>query len=241
MKEDQAQGQSGTRGSIAASNLTKSFNQGKTRALDHLSMDVAQGDMTAITGPSGSGKSTLLYALSGLIALENGSVSISGRCPTSPSEWTQIRQSQIGLIFQDDWLLPTLTCAQNVELPMVGVIDDRKKRNDRVRHLLERVNAADLGNRKPKGLSGGERQRIAVARSLANSPDILLADEPTGELDSKNSQNIMSLLRSLRDRDNMTILIVTHDPTVAAACDRHFEMLDGQGAYINNPATRGAL
>lgn len=224
---------SALRGTIRAQNLVKTFNNGKIHALDHLDFSAAPGEMTAVTGPSGSGKSTLLYALSGLVDLEAGSVTISGQSPSTHSEWTLMRRHGIGLIFQDDWLLPTLTCAQNVELPMIGVEPSQSKRQERVRQLLQRVNAAELTDRKPAGLSGGERQRVAVARSLANQPGILLADEPTGELDSANSQIIVDLLTTLRERENMTILIVTHDLAIASACDRNFVLRDGKGTYAD--------
>jgi len=223
-------------GTISARGLVKTFNRGKTRALDRLDFDAVPGEMTAVTGPSGSGKSTLLYALSGLIDLEAGSVTVSGEMPKNHGQWTLMRQRHIGLIFQDDWLLPTLTCAQNVELPMIGVEPSQSRRQDRVGRLLERVNAADLADRRPAGLSGGERQRVAVARSLANRPGILLADEPTGELDSANSRTVMDLLTTLSTREKMTVVIVTHDPAVAKACGRHFVLRDGKGAYTDPPA-----
>lgn len=231
-------GTTGTRsfppkGSISARDLVKTFNRGSTRALDHLDFDAAPGEMTAVTGPSGSGKSTLLYALAGLIDLESGSVSVSGETPRTHAEWTWMRQRHIGLIFQDDWLLPTLTCAQNVELPMIGLEHSQKRRRERVGELLKRVNASDLADRIPAGLSGGERQRVAIARSLVNRPEILLADEPTGELDSGNSQIVMDLLTTLSNRERMTIVIVTHDPKVARACGRHFVLCDGKGTYTD--------
>jgi len=221
---------------VRARGLTKTFRTGQRRALAGLDFEARAGDMTAIVGPSGSGKSTLLYALSGLIDLDAGDVTICGETPATRAQWTRARQTRIGLVFQDDWLLPTLTAAQNVELPMIGVVADADARRARVRTLLARVNAEALAERMPDGLSGGERQRIAVARGLANGPSILLADEPTGELDSANSRTIVALLQELREKEGLTVLIVTHDPAVAAACDRRYVLTDGLGRYDDAPA-----
>lgn len=223
--------------SIRARGLCKSFNQNRTKALDGMDFDADAGDMTAIVGPSGSGKSTLLYAISGLMDLDAGRVSICGEQPVTRSQWTGLRQRCIGLVFQDDWLLPTLTAAQNIELPMIGVVHDRGARQERVQDLLSRVNASAFAERMPAGLSGGERQRIAVARGLANRPSVLLADEPTGELDSANSKSIMQLLKTLHDQEKLTVLIVTHDPVVAGACDRCFAVHDGVGHYVDQRMT----
>jgi ABC-type lipoprotein export system ATPase subunit len=216
---------------IQARGLVKTFQNGSARALDGIDFDAGTGDMTAIVGPSGSGKSTLLYALSGLIALDRGQVTINGEAPRTPTDWTRLRSGPIGLIFQEDWLLPDLTAAENIELPMIGVESSRAARNGRIARLLDLVNAGSFGGRMPASLSGGERQRIAIARGLANRPDILLADEPTGELDSVNSRAIISLLTRLRDEEGLTVIIVTHDETIAAQCRRRFEVIDGRGCY----------
>lgn len=215
---------------IEARGLVKRFPAQQTPALDHLDFSVSSGEMVAIVGPSGSGKSTLLYALSGLIALDAGTVSINGQTPDTAAAWTILRRTAIGLVFQEDWLIPTLTAGQNIELPMLGGAVDKSARVKRVRSLLADVNGSELFDRRPASLSGGERQRVAVARGLANTPHILLADEPTGELDTANSQAIVDLLKRLRAEKGLTVVIVTHDLQVAGVCDRQFLVVDGHGA-----------
>ncbi|MCP3056969.1 ABC transporter ATP-binding protein [Aurantimonas marianensis] len=218
---------------IRAEALVKTFRDRKARALDGLDIAVQRGDMTAIVGPSGSGKSTLLYALSGLTEVDSGRIAILGERPADAADWTNLRARRIGLVFQEDWLLPTLTAAENIELPMLGLGASSAERQSRVRGLLDAVKAEGFGDHWPAGLSGGERQRIAVARGLANRPEILLADEPTGELDSVNSRAIIDLLVRLRAEAGLTVLIVTHDETVAAACQRRFQVIDGRGRYVS--------
>lgn len=218
---------------INARDLVKTFRDGTVRALGGIDIQIDRGDMTAIVGPSGGGKSTLLYALSGLIGLDRGSVEICGRTPASAADWAMIRSTRIGLVFQEDWLLPNLTAAENIELPMLGVETDQAAKRQRIDWLLDEVNANGLGDRMPASLSGGERQRIAIARGLANNPQFLLADEPTGELDSENSEAIITLLTRLRDEEGLTVIIVTHDRQIAARCGRHFRVRDGKGHYVD--------
>ncbi|MCP4383163.1 MAG: ABC transporter ATP-binding protein [Hyphomicrobiales bacterium] len=218
---------------IAANGLVKTFRGGTVRALAGVNFHANPGDMIAVIGPSGSGKSTLLYALSGLIELDAGTVRIDGVTPASSAEWVRLRARHIGLVFQDDWLLDRLTAAENVELPMIGVEPDARARCARVRDLLARVNATDFGDRMPAGLSGGERQRIAIARSLANRPRLLLADEPTGELDTVNSRGIVELLIALREQEATTVIMVTHEADIASVCDRRFAVQDGRGRYVD--------
>lgn len=214
---------------VDARGLVKRFPAQQTPALDHLDFTVRPGEMVAIIGPSGSGKSTLLYALSGLIALDAGTVTVNGQTPGTAAEWTALRRTAIGLVFQEDWLIPTLAAGQNIELPMLGGAIDKNARVDRVRSLLADVNGSELFDRHPASLSGGERQRVAVARGLANRPRILLADEPTGELDTANSRAIIDLLKRLQAEKGLTVIIVTHDLQVAEACDRQFLVVDGRG------------
>lgn len=216
---------------IRATGLGKTFRNGRVVALDGVDITVAPGDLVAVTGASGSGKSTLLHALAGLVPLDRGAVEILGQTPRSAADWTRLRRGAVGLVFQDDWLLPTLTAAENVELPMIGTGKTRAQRRKRAEALLERVNAGALRNRQAGELSGGERQRIAVARGLANAPAILLADEPTGELDSANSRAVIELIFALRQTERLTVVIVTHDDGIAAACPRRFVMQDGRGAF----------
>ena len=218
---------------ISARGLVKHYDAGRAKALDGLDIDVASGAMIALVGPSGSGKSTLLYALAGLVDLDLGTIQIEGRQPAGETDWTRLRASTIGLVFQESWLLPTLTAGQNIELPMIGVETSIRLRVRRVEELLEAVGMTGFAERMPESLSGGERQRIAVARGLANGPRILLADEPTGELDSANSTRIMEMMAKLRAERAVTMLIVTHDPRMAAYCDRRYEIVDGTGTYID--------
>jgi len=214
---------------VEARGLVKRFHAGQTPALDDLDFTADAGEMVAIVGPSGSGKSTLLYALSGLIALDAGTVSIFGQTPHTPAGWTALRRAEIGLVFQEDWLIPTLSAGQNIELPMLGGTIEKSARSSRVRSLLSDVGGSELFDCPIATLSGGERQRVAVARGLANRPRILLADEPTGELDTVSSQAIIDLLRALRSDKGLTVIIVTHDLQVAEACDRQFRVVDGRG------------
>ncbi len=212
---------------IQAKGLRKSFRSGKVIALDGLDFTVAPGELVAVTGASGSGKSTLLHALSGLLTLDAGHVDIFDRRPSRRSDWTRLRRSDIGMVFQQDWLLPDMTSRENVELAMIGTGRTSAERRRRANALLERVNAADFAHRTPAELSGGERQRVAVARGLANHPRILLADEPTGELDSLNSRKILELLFELRRSEGLTVVLVTHDEAVAGVCSRRVTMRDG--------------
>lgn len=212
---------------ISARGLVKTFPAMEHPALDHLSLDVEPGDMLAITGPSGSGKSTALYAMAGLIGLEAGEVSVLGETPKGRAAWARLRSRKIGLVFQDDWLLPTLTALQNVEMPMIGVERSARLRAERARAALAEVGLEGHAARHPAGLSGGERQRVAIARALANRPPLLLADEPTGELDVANSRRVVALLAAL-NAAGTTVVIVTHDPVVAAACSREVRIVDGR-------------
>jgi putative ABC transport system ATP-binding protein len=212
---------------ISASGLVKHFPGMEHPALDHVSLDVAAGEMLAITGPSGSGKSTALYAMAGLIGLDGGSVTVLGERPVSRADWARVRAASLGLVFQDDWLLPTLTALQNVEMPMIGVERAAAVRAERARAALDRVGLSAHHDRLPAGLSGGERQRVAIARALANAPAVVLADEPTGELDVANSDRVVALLKDL-NATGTTVVIVTHDPGVAAACSREVRIVDGK-------------
>lgn len=213
---------------IRAKGLVKTFASNEKPALDGLSLDVEAGEMLAITGPSGSGKSTALYAMAGLIGVEAGTVEIFGQCPTSKAEWARLRAGTIGLVFQEDWLMPTLSALQNVALPMIAPGGaGRAAQTQRAKAALASVGMAGLEHRAPAGLSGGERQRVSIARAIANHPRILLADEPTGELDRANSKRVVDLLSKLNKERGMTVVIVTHDAEVAAACSREIRIVDG--------------
>ncbi len=216
---------------LAAHGLRRSFHQGRVRALDGVDFQLPAQASVAITGASGSGKTTLLYALSGLLELDAGTVSVEGHSPKTPAHWADLRRDRIGLVFQDDWLLPALSVAQNIEIAMHNTHRTAAERQARTRELLQLVNAEAFAERRPNELSGGERQRVAVARGLANAPAILLADEPTGELDQANSTHIADLLFDLQRSQGLSLVIVTHEHTLARRCALQFVMQDGRGAF----------
>jgi putative ABC transport system ATP-binding protein len=199
-------------------------------ALDTVSLAIPRGEMTAIIGPSGSGKSTLLNLVGGLDRPTAGDVVVDGApfAGLSDDDLTRVRRDKIGFVFQFFNLLPTLSCLENVGLPLHLRGWPRRKVDDRARELLSLV---QLGNRMthlPEELSGGERQRVAIARALSIYPPILLADEPTGNLDTRTGEEILSLIRDLHDRLGSTVVIVTHDMTVANSCERTIALRDGR-------------
>ncbi len=217
---------------IIAENLTRTYHIGEAEvhALRGVSLEIVSGEFVAIVGSSGSGKSTLLHILGALDQPTSGRVYLGGDDLSSLSEdeLAEIRAKKIGFVFQFHNLIPTLTALENLELPMVfaGVkADERRKRAER---LLREVGLGDRLEHTPLQLSGGQQQRVAIARALANEPDVILADEPTGELDSDNSRKIMETLIRLREKSGVTLLVVTHDPEVAAHADRVLKMRDGR-------------
>ena len=213
---------------LALETVSRVYAGGRVRALDGVSLHVARGDCVAVTGPSGSGKSTLLHLLGGLDRPTGGRVLVEGHEPLSAGEWARLRSRRIGFVFQAFNLLPTLTAAENVEVPMFGTGRGRHEREQRARSLLERVGLADRATHRPSDLSGGECQRVAIARGLANAPDVLLADEPTGNLDSKTSAAILDLLLDVHTRDGTTLVIVSHEGSIAERASRLVRLLDGR-------------
>ena len=208
--------------------LTKSY--GSLPVLKALSFSVAEGESVAIMGASGAGKTTLLQILGLLDRADSGSVVINGTSLTSLSarERDLFRNKRIGFVFQAHELLPEFTAVENAALPaMIGGLS-RKAALDKASSLLCTLNLAERLHHKPAALSGGERQRVAVARALINDPDILLADEPSGSLDSRNKIELHNLLRSVREERNQTMLIATHDAELAATCMRTLLISDGQ-------------
>ena len=200
---------------------------GHVTALAGVDLTVAEGEMVAITGPSGCGKSTLLHLLAAIDSPTEGSVSVGGQDLSRLHDLSDYRRHEVGLVFQFHNLLPQLSALANVELPMFGVGRSSRQRKARARELLAEVDLGYCEGRFPTELSGGERQRVAIARALANEPKILLADEPTGSLDSASTARLLDLLERL-GRGGMTIVMVTHDPEVAASADRIVEMKDGR-------------
>lgn len=210
--------------------LSKTYMQGKipVHALRDVSFDVDKGEFLSIVGPSGSGKSTFLSMIGLLDKPTNGSVFIDGMEVTkaTDSDAPRIRREKIGFVFQHFNLIPTLSALENVDLAMRFARVPKAKRRERAVELLTRMGLSDRMNHKPSELSGGEQQRVAIARAMANKPAIILADEPTGEVDTKTRDMIVELLRGLSE-NGQTILIVTHDTAVSARTKRVIRMLDG--------------
>jgi len=196
-------------------------------ALDDVVFEAAHGEMVTIIGPSGSGKSTLLNMIGLLDTPTEGFVRLNGRDVTdcSPDELTEERRSEIGFVFQDYHLLPMLTATENVELPTMW--ETEVDRHDRAVDLLNRVGLGDRLTHQPTQLSGGQRQRVAIARALINKPDVLLADEPTGNLDQDTGATILDELTRLKETENIAIVSVTHDEQLVEYADRVVELVDG--------------
>ncbi len=199
-------------------------------ALENLSLTIPRGEMVSIVGPSGSGKSTLLNLIGGLDRPSAGEVRVDGRALSglSDDELTKVRRDTIGFIFQFFNLLPTLSCLENVGLPLHLRGWARARVDERARELLSLVQLDRRTSHLPDELSGGERQRVAIARALSIYPPILLADEPTGNLDTRTGQEILALIRDLHSRLGSTVVIVTHDMQVAESCSRTIALRDGR-------------
>ncbi len=217
---------------IHAVELTKSLPLGKTvvHALRGVNMDIFPGEMVGIVGPSGSGKSTLLGVIGGLDSPTSGRIEIDGIDITRMSEdrLTEIRNEKIGFVFQFFNLIPTLTALENVVLPIQFARKARVSPNRRAKELLTMLGLSDRMHHRPAELSGGQQQRVAIARALANNPPLLLADEPTGNLDSESGRLVFETLRQVRHEVGTTIVIVTHDPNLAAQTDRVLTLIDGR-------------
>ena len=216
---------------IIVKDLSKTFRIGSTEihAIRGLNLAVDEGEMIALVGPSGSGKTTLLNIIGGLDKASAGSVNVLGMEITSyePEDLVDYRRKTVGHIFQTLNLIPTLTAAENVELPMVAFGASKDEKANRVKELIEVVGLGDRMNHKPVELSGGEQQRVAIAAALANDPTMILADEPTGELDTATAKIIVDYLREVNEELGKTIIMVTHDPTAARAADRILNIRDG--------------
>ena len=208
--------------------LKKEFDNGKVVALRGLDLDIRQGEFVAIIGQSGCGKSTLLHMLGSLDKPSEGKLNYRGKSLPDLADHAAYRSHEIGIIFQSFHLLPTFTVLENVQIPMFEGKASRAERTARAKELLESVGLGHRLGHYPSELSGGERQRVAIARSLANSPSVLLADEPTGNLDSVSAVQIIDLLLELHHRLGVTLVLVTHDPSVAERASRVIQMKDGQ-------------
>jgi ABC-type lipoprotein export system ATPase subunit len=213
---------------IQTRSLTRIYGDGEEiRALDDVTLSIERGELLAVMGPSGSGKSTLLNMLGALDKPTSGQVFIDGQDLAKIKNKDQFRAQTVGFVFQLHNLIPTLTARENVEVPMVGYLG-RRARRQRSQELLELVDLDDRMRHLPNQLSGGQRQRVAVARALANNPSLVLADEPTGSLDSSAGRAIMQLIRRLNQEKDITFVVVTHDPAVARQTNRVIVMADGK-------------
>jgi len=212
--------------------VTKTYQLGEVQvqALRGVNMKANRGDIVAIMGPSGSGKSTILNLIGALDRPTTGKVIIAGKdiSKMPESKLGEIRRDSIGYIFQFYNLIPVLTAYENVELPMLIAGVSRQKKAARAHELLELVGLADRGHHRPDELSGGEQQRVAVARALSKRPPLVLADEPTGDLDSKSGMQVMTILRDLAKKELSTVVMVTHDHQMASLADRILEIRDGR-------------
>ena len=214
--------------SIAVDAVVKTYEEGRIRALDGMDLHVAPGEYVALVGPSGCGKSTLLHLIAALDRPDSGSVVVAGHDLATERDLSHYRARHVGMVFQLHNLLPTLTALENVEMPMFELGVRSSERERRARRLLELVGLGDRERNRPTQLSGGERQRIAIARALANEPGVVLADEPTGSLDSRSGLQVMELLESVCRNRGATLVLVTHAPDLAARADRIVAMLDGR-------------
>jgi putative ABC transport system ATP-binding protein len=213
---------------VQVRNARRHYDGGLVRALDGVDLEVYRGEWVAITGPSGCGKSTLLHLIAALDRPTAGLVEVFGIDIGRLRHPARFRRDEVGMVFQLHNLLPQLTAAQNVEIAMFGGARDRGERHRRARALLAEVDLAGREERLPTRLSGGERQRVAIARALANEPPLLVADEPTGNLDTASVTRVITLVEKLRrDRPDLTVVMVTHDARVAERADRVVQMHDG--------------
>ncbi|UCE74292.1 MAG: ABC transporter ATP-binding protein [Methanomassiliicoccales archaeon] len=216
---------------VSAKNVYKTYDTGKiqVKALKGVDIEIAQGEMVAVMGPSGCGKTTLLNCLSGLDDLSEGQVLIEGQDvhAMKDNKRTDYRAEKMGFIFQNFNLLPVLTAAENVELPLLVSGTRSKVAREKAISALGLVGMEDWKDHKPSELSGGQQQRVTIARSLVNNPTIVWGDEPTGNLDSENSTEVMELLVRLNRENKQTFVVVTHDPAVGKMCGRLVEMRNG--------------
>jgi putative ABC transport system ATP-binding protein len=213
---------------IDVQDVVKTYEEGRIHALTGATLQVREGEFVAITGPSGCGKSTLLHLIGALDRPDSGRIVVNGTDLAHMRDLSHYRAHHVGMVFQLHNLLPTLSASANVQLPMYETQLSFWERRAKAQGLLEAVDLGDRANTPPTKLSGGERQRVAIARALANDPPILLADEPTGNLDSKAGQMVLDLLRRIQRERGVTLVLVSHDVQIASAAERIVRMLDGR-------------
>lgn len=208
--------------------LKKSYEHGQIIALNGIDLEIKRGEFVSIVGPSGSGKSTLLNMLGALDVADDGIVKVAGVDLTKTRDLSNFRSQEIGFVFQLHNLIPNLTVLENVQIPMLGTHISSNEMEERALKLLKSVELEEKINQRPTKLSGGQRQRVAIARALVNHPSIILADEPTGSLDSKTGDVILDLLKGLHKKENVTLVMVTHEPYVANMAERVITVRDGK-------------
>ena len=228
---------------VSLKDVYKIYRQGdvEVRALNGVNVDIYSGQFTAIVGPSGSGKSTLLHCLAGLDAVTSGLVTVAGQnlAAMDDTKLTKFRRDHIGFVFQSFNLIPTLTAAENIHLP--ALLSGKKTTPEWEKQIIEILNLQDRLTHKPAELSGGQQQRVAVARALVAKPALLVADEPTGNLDSSSSMEVLKLLREAVDKLGQTVVMVTHDARAASVADRVLVVRDGQVTQELNQPSREEL
>jgi putative ABC transport system ATP-binding protein len=213
---------------VKLSDVTLCYEQGRIVALDGINFAIAPAEAIAVVGPSGCGKTSLAMILAGLLRPDRGWLLIEGKELTNEAELRSYRSQVAGVVFQEFYLLPTLTAFENIELPMIGTPLAEERRVARVNELLARVGLAARANHFPAQLSGGERQRVALCRAIANRPRFLIADEPTGQLDSRNGADVIDLMFDLQREFHTSLVVITHNPSVAERCGRLIQMRDGR-------------
>lgn len=213
---------------ISLKDVLKQYDDSYVTALNHINLSIEKGSFVSIIGPSESGKSTLLNMLGALDNPDSGEIIIDGINLSQEKDLSDFRRNEIGFVFQLHNLLPNLTVRENVEIPLVGSKLSESEKEKRALKYIEAVGILDKKDSKPNKLSGGQRQRVAIARALVNNPSIILADEPTGSLDSKTGQMVLDILKNMHEQYNVTLIIVTHDIEVAKLAERTIVIKDGQ-------------
>jgi putative ABC transport system ATP-binding protein len=213
---------------LTVDRVRKTYEDGRVLALDGVSLRAEAGEFVAVTGPSGCGKSTLLNLVGALDRPDSGAIVVGGERVDELRNPAEYRAATVGFVFQFHNLVPVLSAVENVQVPMLGRGRSRAERERRARELLAEVGLAHRASSRPPTLSGGERQRVALARALANEPRLLLADEPTGALDSETAAQVLALVARIRAERRTTVLLVTNDEVAAAAADRRLRMRDGR-------------
>jgi putative ABC transport system ATP-binding protein len=223
---------------VTVERVRKTYEDGHVVALDGVSLRAAAGEFVAVTGPSGCGKSTLLNLVGALDRPDSGEIRVGSERVDTLDDPADYRAETVGFVFQFHNLVPVLSAAENVQVPMLGRGRSRPERERRARELLDEVGLTHRSSSRPPTLSGGERQRVALARALANEPRLLLADEPTGSLDSETAEQMLALIRRVRAEHGTTVLLVTNDDAAATAADRRLRLRDGK--FIRGGGQRSA-